>query len=401
MKNPSPPDPLSLKGRGGVKPPYGRLSAFYFAYFAALGVFVPYWTVYLKNIAGFSPAQIGELMAVFMATKIVAPFIWGWLADHTGERLRIIRVASFLSVVCFTGVYWQHSFGWMAVVMASFGFFWNASLPQFEALTLNHLGSDIQRYSRIRLWGSVGFIVMVASLPPVLAGDNVALVVDALLLLFVGIWLATWLVQDKPHAAHTLPTSRLREVLRHPAVWVLLLACALQQASHGAYYTFFSIYLEDHGYSRQFTGWMWALGVLAEVGLFVVMHRLIGRFGASRLFVLALLLTALRWVVLGTWADNVVVLMVSQLFHAATYGLFHAAAIHLVHHQFPGKLQGRGQALYSGLSYGLGGAMGSLLSGYAWEYWGAAPTFYAAAGIAALSWLLALIYVREEAHVTH
>ncbi|SEA69173.1 MFS transporter, PPP family, 3-phenylpropionic acid transporter [Thiothrix caldifontis] len=391
MKNPPP----------GVKPPYGRLSAFYFAYFAALGVFVPYWTVYLKNIAGFSPAQIGELMAVFMATKIVAPFIWGWLADHTGERLRIIRIASLLAVVCFAGVYWQHSFGWMAVVMVGFGFFWNASLPQFEALTLNHLGSHIGRYSRIRLWGSVGFIVTVATLPAVLERYGVAVVMDALLLLFVGIWLSTGLVQDKPHAEQSIAASRLREVLRHPAVWVLLLACALQQASHGAYYTFFSIYLEDHGYSRQVTGWMWALGVMAEVGLFVVMHRLIGRFGAAHLFVWALLLTALRWVVLGTWADNGVVLMVSQLFHAATYGLFHASAIHLIHHQFPGKLQGRGQALYSGLSYGVGGALGSLFSGYVWEYWGAVNTFYAAAALAAGAWLLALIYVREEAHVIH
>lgn len=381
------------------KPPVRRLSVFYFVYFTALGVFVPYWTVYLKKVAGFSPAQIGSLMAVFMATKIVAPFIWGWLADHTGERLRIIRGATLLTAVCFAGVYWQHSFGWMLVVMASFGFFWNASLPQFEALTLNHLGSDVGRYSRIRLWGSIGFIVMVASLPTVLERYGVALVVDVILLLFFSIWLTTWFVQDKPHAIHTEQVGRLREVLRQPSVRVLLLACALQQASHGAYYTFFSIYLEDHGYSRNFTGWMWALGVAAEVGLFWVMHRLMGHFGAVRLFTLALFLTGVRWLILGTWVDNVAVLMVSQLFHAATYGLFHAAAIHLVHHQFPGKLQGRGQALYSGLSYGMGGAMGSLLSGYAWQYWGATDTFYAAAFLAGLSWVLALIYVREGTHV--
>lgn len=384
-----------------TKPPYGRLSVFYFVYFAALGVFVPYWTVYLKKVAGFSPAQIGELMAVFMATKIVAPFIWGWLADHTGERLRIIRVASLLAVVCFAGVYWQQSFGWMALVMAGFGFFWNASLPQFEALTLNHLGRDIGRYSRIRLWGSVGFIVMVASLPNVLERYGIALAVDAILLLFMGIWLTTWLVQDKPHATHTVQSSRLHEVLRQPTVWVLLLACALQQASHGAYYTFFSIYLEDHGYSRNFTGWMWALGVMAEVALFWMMHGLIERFGAARLFVLAMFLTGVRWLVLGTWVDNMPILMLSQLFHAATYGLFHASAIHLIHHQFPGKLQGRGQALYSGLSYGAGGAVGSLLSGYAWEYWGAADTFYIATLIVGVGWILALIYVREDTHVTH
>ncbi|EIJ35940.1 MFS transporter [Thiothrix nivea] len=379
-----------------TKPPYGRLSVFYFAYFAALGVFVPYWTVYLKKAAGFSPAQIGELMAVFMATKVVAPFLWGWLADHSGKRLRIIRLASLLAVACFAGAYWRQDYGWMALVMAGFGFFWNASLPQFEALTLNHLGAQVGRYSSIRLWGSVGFIVMVAGLPTLLASHGIGLVVDAMLLLFLGIWLSTWLVRDKPHATHAVRSSRLREVLRQPAVWILLLACALQQASHGVYYTFFSIYLEDHGYSRSFTGWMWALGVIAEVVLFLFMHRLIHRFGAARLFMLAMFLTGLRWVVLGTWVDDMPVLMISQGLHAATYGLFHASAIHLIHHQFPGKLQGRGQALYSGLSYGAGGAMGSLLSGYAWEYLGSAQTFYAATLVVGVGWLLAMVYVREE-----
>lgn len=378
--------------------PYFRLSFFYLTYFAALGVFVPYWTVYLHSAKGFSPIHIGELMAVFMASKVVAPFLWGWLADHTGQRLRIIRLASLLAVVCFSGVYWGQGYGWMVVVMAGFGFFWNASLPQFEALTLNHLGKQVGRYSWIRLWGSIGFIVMVVGMPPLLETQGMERVVDVMLLLFITIWLSTWLVRDKPHATHLLPTSRLREVLRQPAVWILLLACALQQASHGAYYTFFSIYLEDHGYSRHFTGWMWALGVIAEVVLFLFMHPLIQRFGAERLFVLAMFLTGLRWIILGTWVDNMPVLMASQLIHAATYGLFHASAIHLIHHCFPGKLQGRGQALYSGLSYGAGGVIGSLLSGYAWEYLGATQTFYAATLVVGIGWILALIYVREDAH---
>lgn len=376
--------------------PYFRLSLFYFAYFAALGVFVPYWTVYLHTAKGYSPIQIGELMAVFMATKVVAPFLWGWLADHTGERLRIIRLASLLGVLCFLGVYRDQGYGWMVAVMAGFGFFWNASLPQFEALTLNHLGKQVGRYSWIRLWGSIGFIVMVVGLPPLLERQGIGRVVDAMLLLFVGIWLSTWLVRDKPHATHAVKNNRLREVLRQPAVWILLLACALQQGSHGVYYTFFSIYLEGEGHTRTFIGWMWALGVIAEVVLFLFMHPLIERFGAARLFVLSMFLTALRWIMLGTWVHNVPMLLLAQVLHAATYGLFHASAIHLVHHQFPGRLQGRGQALYSGLSFGVGGALGSLLSGYGWEFLGETYTFYAATVVAGIGWLLALAYVRED-----
>jgi PPP family 3-phenylpropionic acid transporter len=376
--------------------PYFRLSVFYFVYFAALGVFVPYWTVYLHEAVGFSPVQIGELMAVFMATKVIAPFIWGWLADHTGQRLRLIRIASLLAVACFTGVYWQQGFGWMLVLMTGFGFFWNAPLPQFEALTLDHLGIRVGRYSRIRLWGSVGFIVMVLGLPQWMGRDgDIRLVVDAMLVLFIGIWLSTWLVRDKPHGIHMDTGSRLRQVLFQPAVWLLLLACALQQASHGVYYTFFSIYLGDHGYSLSFTRWMWALGVIAEVILFLFMYRLIQRFGAERLFVLALFLTAVRWLLLAKGVDYLPVLLVAQVLHAATYGLFHASAIHLVHHVFPGRLQGRGQALYSGVSYGVGGAAGSLSSGYAWESLGAEQTYYLAAAVASVGLLLGILAIRS------
>ncbi len=375
--------------------PYFRLSFFYLAYFAALGVFVPYWTVYLHKVKGFSPVQIGELMAVFMATKVVAPFIWGWLADHTGQRLRIIRLASLLAVLCFLGAYRDDGYGWMVLVMAGFGFFWNASLPQFEALTLNHLGEQARRYSWIRLWGSIGFILSVVSLPPLLEQQGLVRVLDAMLLLFGGIWLATWLVRDKPHHAHAENSSRLREVIRQPAVWMLLLACALQQASHGVYYTFFSLYLEDHGYSRDLTGWMWAVGVMAEVVLFVFMHRLIQRFGAERLFVLAMFLTGIRWILLGKWVDVLAVLLLAQVLHAATYGLFHASAIHVVHHVFPGKLQGRGQALYSGVSFGVGGALGSLLSGYGWETLGAVQTFYLATVTVNVGLVLSLYAMRD------
>lgn len=377
-------------------PPYVRLSLFYFTYFAALGVFVPYWPVYLHNVLGLSAVQIGVLMAVFMASKVVAPLLWGWLADHTGQRLRMVRLASLFTVLCFAGVYWQDGFGWLLGVMAAFGFFWNAPLPQFEALTLNHLGSQVGRYSWIRLWGSVGFIVTVLGMPPMLGWAGLAAIPHALLLLFAGIWLSTWLVRDKPHPAHAATHGRLREALRVPAVWALLLACALQQASHGVYYNFFSLYLDGLGYGSQMVGGMWALGVAVEVVLFLFMHRLLARYRAESLFVLALFLTACRWVLLAYWADHLPFLLLAQTLHAATYGLFHASAIHVVHHWFPGRLQGRGQALYSGASYGLGGALGSVASGYAWQAWGATSTFMAAAGLAVLALLLAWVWVRQQ-----
>ena len=129
---------------------YFRLSLFYFFYFGALGVFVPYWTVYLKEDGGFSAAEIGELMAAFMVTKMISPFIWGWVTDKSNSRVRMIRLACLLTVPFCATVYVSGGYWSMMLAIFTFSFFWNASLPQFEVLTLNHLGKQTSRYSQIR-----------------------------------------------------------------------------------------------------------------------------------------------------------------------------------------------------------------------------------------------------------
>jgi PPP family 3-phenylpropionic acid transporter len=176
----------------------------------------------------------------------------------------------------------------------------------------------------------------------------------------------------------------LRAVLRRPAIIGFFVAVFLMQASHGPYYAFYSIYMTDHGYGETLIGQLWALGVVAEVGLFVIMHRLLGRFGARRVLIASLLLAALRWLMIGFLADSLVAVLFAQLLHAATFGTFHAAGIHLVHHYFRGSLQGRGQALYSSVSFGAGGAVGSLASGYTWDGLGPGPTFAFASLVALL-----------------
>ena len=381
--------------------PYIRLSSFYFFYFAALGAFVPFFPVYLKSEIGFSAVQIGQLMAVFMLSKIVAPFAWGWLVDHYGRRLSSIHWASLLTIFCFLGIFIGDSFAWVACVIFLFGFFWNASLPQFEALTLNHLEKQTSLYTLIRLWGSIGFIVMVAGLPPLLEWVSFSWYTRVVLVLFVAILFSTWLINDKEHEIKVQVNGSLWGVLKQPVVFALLLACILQQGSHAVYYTFFSIYLQDFGYSDNVIGWMWAVGVIAEVVLFLLIQPLMERFGAYQLFSLSILLTAIRWVLLAYFVEVESVLWLSQLIHAASYGLFHAAAIHIVHIYFPGKLQGRGQALYAGLSFGLGGAIGSWISGYAWKSLGPTETFLWAALFASLGWLVSLTMLKKEVQLAH
>ncbi len=272
---------------------YWRLSGFYFFYFASLGALIPYWGLYLKS-QGFSALQIGQLIAIIMATKIVAPNIWGWIADHTGKRMLIIRVASLLGAVAFTGVFLSQNYGWLVLVMIVFSFFWNAALPQFEATTLNHLGRDTHRYSSIRLWGSIGFIVAVAGLGILFDYIGTGGLPMILTLLFAAIWISSLAVPDVA-AGHRPPEHEpILTVLRRPTVIALLLVCFLVQASHGPYYTFYSLYLTDHGYSESAIGQLWALGVLAEIGVFLRMHRWLPRFGARRLLLVATALTTLR-----------------------------------------------------------------------------------------------------------
>lgn len=374
---------------------YWRLSGFYLFYFATLGALIPYWSLYLKDV-GFNAAEIGELVAILMATKLVAPNVWGWIADHTGRRMAIIRLASLLSVFIFAGVLFGSSYLWLALVISGFSFFWNATLPQFEAITLSHLGASTHRYSSIRLWGSIGFILTVAGLGPVFDHVGVALLPQILLGLFALIWLSSLTVPDHATAETAHAHVPLRQVLGRPDVVALLVVCFLMQTSHGPYYTFFTLYLEDYGYSRSSIGLLWALGVVAEIGVFVVMHRWLPRYGARRLLLASLALTTLRWLLIAGFADRLPVVLFAQTLHAASFGVYHAVAIHLVHQLFVGRNQGRGQALYSSLSFGAGGAVGSLAAGYVWTGLGAEWTYVFGAGASAVAFVIALRRVRVE-----
>jgi PPP family 3-phenylpropionic acid transporter len=366
--------------------PYWRLSSFYFFYFASLGALIPYWSLYLKSL-GYSAQSIGILMAIIPATKIFAPYLWGWLADHTRHPITIIRVSNLLAVVAFAGVFVDTGFVWLMLILFAFSFFWNSSLPLFEAMTLNHLGDDEHRYSVVRLWGSLGFIMMVVLLGEYfdMAGIDRAPVV--IIVLLAGILLASLIVPERLSTHHEAQ-AHILHVIRQPVVLAFLLVCFLMLMSHGPYYTFYSIYLESHGYSRGMIGLLWAIGVLAEVIVFLMMHRLLQTVSARKLLLFTFLLTALRWVLIGFFVDNLSVLFFAQLFHAFSFGVFHAVSISLVHRYFTGRHQGRGQALYASLSFGAGGAAGSLLSGLLWDQLDHAYLFSLAAAVAVIAFLI-------------
>jgi len=375
--------------------PYWRLSGFYWVYFASLGVVVPYWSLYLNSL-GFDAKSIGELMAILMATKIVAPYLWSWIADHSGHCMKIIRIASICSAVTFVGVFVDSSFWWLAIVMLLFSFFWNATLPQFEANTMNHLGEDTHKYSVVRLWGSLGFVFSVIIIGLMLDEYGYQLVPVSVFILYVLIVVFSFLVNDAPcHSTHIEHGSILR-VLKKPHVIALLLVCFLMQMSHGPYYTFYSIYLKKFDYSSATLGWLWALGVIAEIILFMFMHKLMPRYGARLLMVAALVLTTIRWLLIGSFVESLFIIILAQCLHAASFGLYHAVAIELFHQNFKGKLQGRGQALYSAVSFGAGGAIGTLLSGAYWDAYSPQIIFGYAAAASFVAFLIVLKFPHQE-----
>jgi PPP family 3-phenylpropionic acid transporter len=374
--------------------PYWRLSGYYFLFFVTVGIYMPFWSLYLRSI-NFNAEQIGILSAIVVGTKIFSTYLWGWVVDHTGQRMRVIQFASLFSALTFIAVLFVKDFWALAFIMFLFAIFWSASLPQIEASTLSHLGESSHAYTIIRLWGSVGFIIIVWGLGLAFESLSISYVPLILLISMVLVWLLTLSIPDTPAEPHDESHESLKVILSKSKVIALLLACFLMLASHGPYYTFYSIYLEDHGYSRSFIGQMWALGVVAEVVLFLFMHRLIVVSGLRKLFLLSLFLASVRWLLIAFFVDNLVLLCLAQLLHAATFGICHAVAIQYIHKYFRGKLQGRGQGLYSSTSFGAGFAIGSLLTGYGWETLGAANCFIIASASAFVAMVIAFIWVKD------
>jgi len=368
--------------------PYWRLSGFYFAFFTITGALAPYWGPYLRSL-GLPAAQIGVLVAILHATKIVAPNIWGWLADRGGSRMFVVRVAAVGAMLVFPGVLLSHGFLWLAMIIAVTSFFWNAALPQFEANTLNHLKGQDHLYSRIRLWGSVGFIASVTALGELIDRFGVRILPVALVVLFVVLAAASFVAPQARERSPSAGHAAFLHVLRDPRVLAFFLVCFLLQASHGPYYAFYSIYLGEHGYRGAVIGVLWALGVLAEIGVFLVVHRWLPRFGPRWLMTATLALAVLRWTLVAVAPGVLVVQAAAQLLHAATFGIYHAVGIALVNRYFVGRNQGRGQALYSSLTFGAGVAAGSLASGYLWDTVGGSGTFLAAAALAAVGTVVA------------
>ncbi|NWG86310.1 MAG: MFS transporter [Hydrogenophilaceae bacterium] len=367
--------------------PYWRLSGFYFFYFAFVGAMAPYWGLYLRSLE-FNALQIGILMSLLQVMRIFAPNVWGHVADRTGKRVAIVQMVALVCVIAYIGVFFGTGFWWLFAVMSLISFFWSASLPLVEATTLSHLKERSDRYGNIRLWGSIGFILVVVGLGALLDHWPIGWLLWVVLVLLMGVALFARFIPEAE--INTLETEQvsLRSVLKRPEVVALLIAAILMAAAHGPYYTFFTIHLVDAGYSKTLAGWLWALGVICEIGVFLVMPRVFKRLRVETVLLLTLAAAALRFLIIAWQVDNLPLLLFAQALHALTFGAYHASAMALVHRHFRGRNMARGQGLYNSLAFGFGGTLGSLYSGAAWDSLGAGVTFSLAAACATLAALV-------------
>ncbi len=367
-----------------------KLSGFYFFYYAIVGTFMPFWNLYLED-QGFSYSQIGILASIAIITRFFAPFIWGWIADKSGKRMLLVRIATWMEACIWFMIFIiPNSFQSIALLMLIFSFFQNAILAQFEGVTLFWLGKQrAALYGKVRKWGSVGFIAGVFGIGSLLEIIPISMLPVLLLCIAFLAFLWSFSIQEPVNApASQKKLEPLLPILKRPVVASFFLIELILLFSHAPFYSFYTNYLHQSGFSTAQIGLLWSVGVIAEIIMFAVAHILFKRFSWRLLVAVCLVLTSLRWMAVGYYPDSFSLQFLVQTIHAFSFGLFHMIAMRVIFQNFSSGQQGRGQALYSTM-WGLGVAAGSVLAGHYWEVL-SGSTIFMFAGISALIGLLFL-----------
>ena len=366
--------------------PFAALSA---SYFAHIGFFNPYLPLWLKEL-GFGLIAISVLTSVQSATRLFAPYAWGTLSDRTGERVKLLRYGATVALLLSVGLWFPLGGVALFVVLLLMFTHTSAMMPMSEA-ALAHLVSqggafDAKRYGRVRLWGSLGFLITVMVAGWWFERFGMGHFPAWTLVTLIAVVVSVWLLPDHKEAVHHDDD--------HPAVWPLLQQPAVRWffaslffhvMAHFSIYGFLSLYLDARGYGKALIGALWAVSVLVEIGWFFLQGRLIGRLNMQRWLVVCGAATALRMLLTGAAGDWLVALVLAQLLHALTFATHHTACIALVSQHVPGRLRGRGQALFTVIGYGLGGVLGVLAGGAVASRWGFEPLFLGAAVLGAIA----------------
>lgn len=357
-----------------------RLSGFYFFYYAIVGAFLPFWSLYLED-QGFNYQEIGILSSIAIITRFFAPLIWGWIADKSGKRMLLVRIATWMEACIWLMIFIiPNSFQSVALLMLIFSFFQNAILAQFEGVTLFWLGEKrAELYGKVRKWGSVGFIIGVFGLGTVFEIISISMLPVLLLCISFLAFLWSFTIKEP----RTAPTAQkqlepLWPIFKRPVVYSFFLIELILLFSHAPFYSFYSNYLSQAGFSTSQIGLLWSVGVIAEIIMFAYATFFLTRWSWRHLVTLCLLMTGLRWFIVGVFPASLTAQFFAQTIHAFSFGLFHMIAMRVIFQNFSAGQQGRGQALYSTM-WGIGVASGSILAGHYWDQIGGTSIFIAAA----------------------
>ena len=378
-----------------------RLSGFYFWYYTIVGTFLPYWSLYLQD-QGFNYKEIGLLSSIAILTRIFAPFIWGFIADKTGKRMLLVRVATWMeATIWFLIFIIPNNMQSVALLMFIFSFFQNAILAQFEGVTLFWLGDKHTKYyGKIRKWGSIGFIVGVFSIGAILEIIDIHYLPMMLLCIAFTAFIWSFSIKEPsaaPHAQKAL--EPLLPILKRPVVAAFFCIEFIMLFAQAPFYSFYSNYLKTSGFSTTEIGFLWSVGVIAEIIMFNYANFFLSRFSWRGLIAICLIMTCIRFLLAGFFPESFFIQFISQSIHAFSFGLFHILAMRIILQNFTAKQQGRGQALYSTM-WGLGVASGSILAGQYWEILSGA-TIFICAGLSALIGLLMVKFLPKNIHAIH
>jgi MFS transporter, PPP family, 3-phenylpropionic acid transporter len=382
---------LTALGAGGRSlVPFGAVG---FTYFAGIGLFNLYAPLWYQSL-GWSTLAIGALASMQAWTRVLAPYAWSWSGDHWergARRPTLMRVAAAAVLLAACGLLFARSYWAVAAIVVAMFLANGGIVPLSEAALSQRLatahGLDVARYGRVRVWGSVGFIVSATTSGALLQWAGIEAMPAFVVAVSVALLAAAWRVPLDGTAAVATPAAAAHgvwAVLRRPTVAWFFAGVFLTVLAHTSLYVFFSLYMADLGYGKSAIGLLWAVSVGVEIMFFWTQGRWFARWNAQAWLIAAAAASVLRFAAMAAFAGTAVVLVLAQMLHAVTFAAQHAACIALIDRHFHGALRGRGQALYTTLGYGASGVLGGVLGGAISERFGF-PAVFAAASLVSLA----------------
>ncbi|WP_159739636.1 3-phenylpropionate MFS transporter [Vibrio atypicus] len=365
--------------------PYGWISQYFIGFFFAYGVYLPFWALWFEE-QGVSPTDIGLLVGIGFATRCVANIVLTPRIHKVEHLMPALRWLSFAALL-FVGFHFfaGGSFWLMALATVLFNLCCGPIVPLSDAMANYYSRLKLLDYGRTRLWGSIAFIAGSTVVGFMVAKFGTDMILyTALVGVLVGLIFSMRSINPMPvtTAEEHAERPKLTELLREIPVVKFLLLVALIQGSHAAYYSFSSIYWKGAGYSEDIIGYLWSLGVVAEVAIFALSKRLFAGWSLRAFFVVAAVGVIVRWGLTASTTMLLALVMI-QLLHGVTFAIAHIGAIQYIQNSEPHKMVAL-QALYNAIPLGAFIALMTTLSGWGYEKWGA-NVFWAMAAMGVLA----------------